>query len=148
MWKTGVEIISKQRPVIPNIFTQQPHPLCKWDNNIILGKAGTSTLTVFFVVDKQVSGVDIFVVQTDHNYDETLPSTLVFILSFKLFFLSYNLNHTHIWTQSAVQLHQRTEVYKHRIDVIFTHLCVLGLWLSEAVRAGLCWLPSRAGLVM
>lgn len=33
-------------------------------------------------------------------------------------------------------------------DVIFTNLCVLGLWLSDAVRAGLCWLPSLAGLVM
>lgn len=31
---------------------------------------------------------------------------------------------------------------------LLTHLCVLGLWLSEAVRAGLCWLPRRAGLVM
>ena len=28
------------------------------------------------------------------------------------------------------------------------YLCVRGLWLREAVRAGLCWLPRRAGLVM
>lgn len=27
-------------------------------------------------------------------------------------------------------------------------LWVLGLWLRDAVRPGLCWLPKRAGLVM
>lgn len=39
-------------------------------------------------------------------------------------------------------------VSKHRSYVDVSYLCVLGLWLREAVRAGLCWLPSRAGLVM